>query len=355
MLNNDKHNHHLKAIDSLRGLAALSVFLFHMNSLVMPEALMYRPWFFFSAGHEAVILFFVISGFILTYSQQLLNLNYKQYFIRRVFRIYPAYYLAMLLGVILFLFLKPTPLNQYMPWFNANFSTIELTNKTFFDTFTLVTNEFNHIDGVVWSLVYEVIISILILPLIWKFRRNKSLIILLGFYIFFFSERLITHATVNTVDKTIYFSVFFYIGYLVFHFQDKLKILAKPAFIPLYLFMYTSVYFSFGHGIFEKFTVRDLLSGFGSGGFLLLAIFNLQVKKILNNKVINFYGKISYSFYLLHIPLMYGVIYLFNNVLPLYIMIPIIFFLTTLISWLSYTFVEKKFIIWGKNLTMFRN
>ncbi len=60
-------------LDSLRGLAALSVFFSHMylmfnESMVSTFLFEYGPFRAFIAGSEAVILFFVLSGFVLVYS-----------------------------------------------------------------------------------------------------------------------------------------------------------------------------------------------------------------------------------------------------------------------------------------------
>ena len=347
----DETIHHVASIDSLRGLAALSVFFFHMLSLYLPEADIYRPWFFVFAGHEAVILFFVLSGFVLTLSNESVHITYQQYTIRRIFRLYPAYYLSMLLSIVLFLLIKPMPLNQYTPWFNTHFSNIQLSYTMLLKTLLLFTNEFNNINGVIWSLVYEVTISILILPLIWRLNTNRSLVIVMLFYAIFFVQRQFIHPSYVLIDKTIYFSVFFYMGNLVFRFRKKMVFLDSPIFIPLYILCYSSVYFSFGHGIFDKATIRDLLTGLGAVGFLCLVLYNRQIKQILDNKIIHFYGKISYSFYLLHIPIMYGVIYMYNGYVPLIIIMVIIFIITTISSALSYYLIEKKFIRLGRALT----
>lgn len=347
----DSSKYHIKAIDSLRGLAAVSVFFFHMWSFNLPEDQMFRPWFFLLAGHEAVVFFFVLSGFILTLSYERGKLTYPQYFIRRIFRIYPAYYLSMLIGVGMFILINPQPLTIYTPWFNTQFSTIELTWKTFYDTLFLVTNTVSHINGAVWSLVYEVIISTLLLPLFWKLKTKKGFLLLGLAYVTFFVARQIFHPRGIIVDRTIYFSVFFYMGYLVFHFRDNLAFLGKPIFLPVYMFCYASLYFTFGNEIFDKATIRDFLSGFGSVGFLCFALHNKSVRTILQIKVISFYGKISYSFYLFHICVMYSIVYIFHTVLPLYVMIALIFTITTVLSTLIYFTVEKPFIGFGKKIT----
>jgi peptidoglycan/LPS O-acetylase OafA/YrhL len=110
-------------LDGLRGLAALYVMIGHARWLLwegyqnftthpnsyslFDKGLMY---FFslFKWGHEFVLLFFVLSGFVIHYGfstklkqNSSSRLNLKQYFYRRAKRIYPPFLLALLLTFVL--------------------------------------------------------------------------------------------------------------------------------------------------------------------------------------------------------------------------------------------------------------
>jgi peptidoglycan/LPS O-acetylase OafA/YrhL len=78
----------IPAIDGLRGIAILGVIFFHLG---LP---------FFNLGWAGVELFFVISGFLIT--RILLNTRreenyFKRFYIRRTLRIFPIYYVVLLL------------------------------------------------------------------------------------------------------------------------------------------------------------------------------------------------------------------------------------------------------------------
>ena len=98
MANQTMEHRRYNALDSIRGLAALFVMLGHY----LPCKLV--PWNFFLSGSESVIMFFMLSGFVL--SNLLFNnkTTYYEYIIRRVFRIYPVYILVSS-GVIAVLFI----------------------------------------------------------------------------------------------------------------------------------------------------------------------------------------------------------------------------------------------------------
>ena len=87
----------LKALTSVRFFAALHVALYH---LIRP----FTRWGFLTAamaaGYEGVSFFFVLSGFILTYSHaqeyELGRGNGKKFWIARFARIYPVYFLSVI-------------------------------------------------------------------------------------------------------------------------------------------------------------------------------------------------------------------------------------------------------------------
>jgi peptidoglycan/LPS O-acetylase OafA/YrhL len=93
----------LKALTSIRFFAALYVALYHM---VRP----FERWGIFTglfgAGYTAVSFFFLLSGFILTYSHAadpaLLNGQPARFYIARFARIYPVYLLSVIAAGILY-------------------------------------------------------------------------------------------------------------------------------------------------------------------------------------------------------------------------------------------------------------
>lgn len=93
---------HFHTFDALRFLAVFKVFLQHM----MPVAAF--PWFNYVklGGYVGVYFFFVLSGFLITYiicseKQQSGTINLKNFFARRVLRIWPLFYLVVALCYIL--------------------------------------------------------------------------------------------------------------------------------------------------------------------------------------------------------------------------------------------------------------
>ena len=117
-LEDGKQKHPIQALDGVRGLACLGVVLFHLNLWT----LFGHVWFpyidnwgaFFSSfaliGESGVLLFFVLSGFLLflPFAHSMLFdsdwPSLRRFYIRRVFRIMPGYYVALFL---MLLYLSP--------------------------------------------------------------------------------------------------------------------------------------------------------------------------------------------------------------------------------------------------------
>lgn len=81
-------------IDGFRGIAIILVFLFHVNLL--------------SSGFSGVEMFFVISGFIVTYTlinewNIFSNISITNFFKRRISRIYPCLITVTIITLIVFI------------------------------------------------------------------------------------------------------------------------------------------------------------------------------------------------------------------------------------------------------------
>jgi peptidoglycan/LPS O-acetylase OafA/YrhL len=113
---------HLPALDGVRGIAILLVLLHQFN--IVTEL---RPgWrgavdLGLEVGWVGVQLFFVLSGFLIT--GILLDAKgrpdyYRTFFVRRVLRIFPLYYLALFCGLVVFPLIAghPLPGHEHQAW-----------------------------------------------------------------------------------------------------------------------------------------------------------------------------------------------------------------------------------------------
>lgn len=99
----------LEWVDAARGIAALSVTVYHFQIGAGLARATHLPWFLWigwPGSHVAVPLFFVISGFSIHYAEHAKIRDWprtpgalKSYFSRRLWRIYPPYLAALVLAL----------------------------------------------------------------------------------------------------------------------------------------------------------------------------------------------------------------------------------------------------------------
>lgn len=121
----------IDAFDSLRGLAACSVIVGHLFIVMHGHAdAVYDQFFQWSQvagqtplhvlwqGHTAVVLFFVLSGFVLYLLLAKATLSTPAYVAKRVVQLYLPYLAAIVLGIIGALAITPHSLDGFNDWTN---------------------------------------------------------------------------------------------------------------------------------------------------------------------------------------------------------------------------------------------
>jgi peptidoglycan/LPS O-acetylase OafA/YrhL len=187
------------------------------------ERIQYTPLNFFCDGIGAVILFFVLSGLVL-------NLKYVSlptlpprwvaaFIVNRIFRIYPAFFVAIFLSLLLrFVLYDPTVMGAMSADLNSHWRD-PLNLPDFLKLFTLVIPGIHpdQIDPPMWTLVLEMRISLLF-PLVifclcrpWK--TTNDLVFLVATYLVCFP--------VN--GETVRFVPFFVLGAVCAKHFDRLR------------------------------------------------------------------------------------------------------------------------------------
>lgn len=101
---------YFKGLDGLRAIGALSVVLGHIE-LIKSEFsvpnLLHLSFYKHTSGHFGVILFFVLSGFLITYllleeKKKFHTISIRHFYLRRILRIWPIYYLTLILLLFVF-------------------------------------------------------------------------------------------------------------------------------------------------------------------------------------------------------------------------------------------------------------
>lgn len=134
----------LVELDSLRGLAALSVLWFHYTTVVkrfVPNVQL--PDFAFRYGHFGVELFFIISGYVIFMTLNRCR-SHKDFIVSRTSRLLPTFWTSMTITFVV---------GIYFPLQGQSYDILQyVVNLTMLQEYVKV----NDVDPVYWSLTYEI-------------------------------------------------------------------------------------------------------------------------------------------------------------------------------------------------------
>ncbi|TCN22212.1 acyltransferase family protein [Mesobacillus foraminis] len=362
-------------LDSLRGLAALSVLFGHMllifnSSYVTTLLFEYGPLRFTVAGSEAVTLFFVLSGFVLSlpfYTKR--RFSYGKYTIKRLCRIYIPYISAIIITLVLRELFFTNKIIGLSQWFNVNWSQ-PFTLFTFKEHLLLISTFTSNLNNVVWSLVHEMRIS-LVFPLIMfiliRLNIKKSIMFCISMSIISVVYAIVFEAQFLGTElyATLHYSSIFVVGALLSKYHTVLKQhllqLNMPKkcllfFTGVILFLYAHPSFILniiqpGFDPFLRAVIDTWFTSIGASIIIMFAISGNFFSEILNKKLVNYIGKISYSLYLIHLPVLFSSFHLLYNVLPTWVVCVVAFAASLMLASLMYHLIEKQSIKFGKYLT----
>ncbi|GAA3337299.1 acyltransferase [Curtobacterium pusillum] len=160
------------SLDGLRGIAAAVVLVHHAfltvpplsksnYGLAVPDSLLWltnSPLHVIWAGREAVFVFFVLSGFVLTLPSLRRTQDWIAYFPSRAVRLYLPVTASLLVALALYVLVPRTTDPHQSLWVNAHDQTLGL--RELFDDFTLISPTL--LNSPLWSLTWEVVFSVIV-------------------------------------------------------------------------------------------------------------------------------------------------------------------------------------------------
>jgi peptidoglycan/LPS O-acetylase OafA/YrhL len=329
----------LAFLDALRGIAAFIVlvgharwllwegfssgYLLHESSYAFFEKLSVYFLSLFKFGHQAVMFFFLLSGFVihLKYSKNIAEFgnstfSFLPYIKNRFKRIYPPLLFALLLTFILdllgsrlgfLIYQKNTPIDLINNNVNFNHSFINLLGNLLLFANSKV--EIWGSNSPMWSLKLEWWIYLVYPIFIYLNSKsiNKGFAFVLGLLIlsFFISD----FSFLNTILKSF---LFWFIGTLLADiYTNRIKI--KHSYLSMFIVCIPLVL------LFPQIAINDFVNDlFWVIGFfgLLNTLFYLQNKGVKINflRKLKWLGDCSYTIYIIHFP----ILVFFNGLLLYY-------------------------------------
>ncbi|KFC23979.1 acyltransferase family protein [Chryseobacterium sp. FH1] len=328
-------------LESFRGLMALWVVLLHGFGFLPLLPKNFLTDFFYN-GYLPVVAFIILSGFV---THILLDKGeiFTRYIIRRAFRLFPIYLVA--LGISIFALNFSLDILTQLPFENPNIKTrIKLIETAFNDHFWI--NIISHVlllhgvfpdnkypftytlMGQSWSLTLEWQFYLFI-PFIWKYFKEKNILSVIPLILMM---PLIVYSHLHMPQKSFlpYMIQYFLIGYIAYYFFKMYLETGK-----YYVFYFLSLV-TLGL-CFIDFQISIMIAIFS---MVLLMQANHKFHKIFSSKFLIDLGKISYSMYCIHLIVFYIVIFI---LLKFNIEDPLLFSVLTITSGTIFTIVFSKF------------
>ncbi|WP_096433085.1 acyltransferase family protein [Labilibaculum antarcticum] len=302
----------IKSLDQLRGFLAICVVIYHIPQISRSVGL---PHFselpIFNRGTEAVLVFFTLSGYFiigLLYDEKECfgSINIKNFYLRRILRLYPVYYLVLTFGFVFYHFLLPL---LGIP-FETNYNLLEaiVLNVAFLPNVFKTLYEPGSILLVLWSIGIEEQFYLLTAPLLALLALNRYAGGLLLFTLVYF---ILFHTSYFSFLKDYSFYYYFMSA------GGTVAVLSRNAYVLsfksslarlgvyfVFLLHFSTDWFQFGNE-YAKGAFEVIL-------FCVLIV-NLAVddKRFEKFRFMQYLGKISYGIYMYHMIVVNFVLFLF--------------------------------------------
>jgi peptidoglycan/LPS O-acetylase OafA/YrhL len=330
-----------------------------------------------SFGNSIMTLFFILSGFLITYllvqeKKNTKTIDIKGFYIRRICRIWPLYYIILILGITIYVHVKWFQTSQTLAYIKDDYFIVVLLYFFHMSNFHLF------FTSKIWALMYY-----------WSLGVEEQFYAFWPWLVKKTNNYLKIFTTVLVIKIGLKFLIA--ISLILFSLTAKEIIILKKIENFLYLLRFES--FAIG-GIAALFLVekKEKVLNFiykptiqwVNIGLLLLCIpahhisdsihlvysvcFAIIILNVVSNPkaifrldtpYINYLGKISYGLYMYQIPL---IVLIINFSKPYYVEenwivwnLLVYFFCissTILVSIFSYEFMEKRIIAFSKRVTL---
>ncbi len=345
----------LPNLDALRFFLALLVIIFHLPSLSKNQGL---PYFnslpIFQRGVDAVYMFFVLSGFLIIriiYKDKILDkFSIKNFYVRRILRIFPLYYLIIFFGFVFY--------QVILPYLNITFE-----------------NNYNLVDGILLTSFFLPNVFAFeykpggILEILWSIGIEEQFYLIIGVLMFFVNKKRIFNVLIILAFITFfayhYFNASLYHKYMFVYFflicggvmaileeRDKLNALKSNMIYTFCILILTLLHFVTDLFEFGIPWLKNIFTCILFSLFIHIISCN-NFKFSIKHKYINYLGRISYGIYMYHVIALNAIVFIFlqikskgifNDTVTIILINILTFALTFILAHFSYKYYEKPFL-----------
>jgi peptidoglycan/LPS O-acetylase OafA/YrhL len=313
-------------LDAVGGIASLIVVFDHFSELFYrrkgvsiddPVSLLKAtPFGVLVQGSSAVITFFVLSGFVLSipFRAEDHSISWPRFVCKRILRLYLPFVVALALASAADSAFSTHGIPTLNAWFNSSWSRPINLRDLVSHAFLVNHFDYTEYNKAFWTLAYEMQMS-LIFPLLYCFgAKLKEYLPYVCFVLM-----VLGTAKIPGVDVQIVYLLsaagLFLLGITLSRNSSYLEARMSRVSLRSRRILTVAVLFVFAYGgVLARGTswmnLSPALIAIASSVTILMALSDQVWRKFLNLPVCQFLGKVSYSLYLVHLTVLYSLIYL---------------------------------------------
>ncbi len=383
--------HRLVVFDSLRGIASFIVVIHHCL-LTQPAfsdfffsiwqtpaynpvqyLLFYTPVRIVWDGFEAVTFFYVLSGLVLMLPwAERRPPKYGAFCIKRICRIYLPYCAAIIFAAVPNILLSQrTEVAGASEWVRTMTWSNPVTPTVLIDH-ALMLGQYNTINGVIHSLIWEMRVSLLfpflMLPIA-RWRLRGAIAVAAGLLAFMAAMQVLIaqpgagllpmpagtdlclmSTLLLEAQKTAYYTEFFVIGAaLALYLRPIRGLVTRMPPALRYVLLGVGLLIFQGHWTHMR-PVQAVFVAFGSALVIVASLSPGAIERTLLLRPLRFLGRISYSLYLVHVPLLLTAVLLLQDIVPMPVVLACVPPAAVALGWLFHLAVAEPSAALGQRL-----
>lgn len=341
----------LAFIDTLRGIAVLSVLVQHVFEVIVekhPTGAYYWPihdlfGYYMNFGRFGVVLFFFVSGFVIPFSFPDSATPVRDFTISRFFRLYPAYWTSLVVGLVVMYLLdsKVYPLGQVV------------ANVTMFQTFVNVPNLWVFYWTLAIELLFYVGCTILFAMGLLNRRFTAVSIVVAAALVGTTAALFVENRTVSSVMEVGLNLSAMFLGKIIRDTVIGGKL--RWSHVTICTLMYAIFAITLSDRRFGGVYHENFFYSYSIGSAYVCAALVFIGFAVFGERMawrpMAFVGVISYSVYLMSpfvIVFIHRLVWFGDGPLGWSIFLVVILALSILVSWITFAFIEKPSISFGQ-------
>ncbi|GGE75250.1 acyltransferase [Sphingomonas prati] len=292
----------------LHHVAAFFLYAYPLTALAVPL------WAIHRYGHPAVVIFFVLSGFVLMSSTiGRPEVSFKSFVTRRVFRIYPAFYVTLAVAATAAVAIEVRPFAELGGYWNGAIPEFVWLDLLRASTLLLWIGNLTVLP-IVWSLIHEMRFSLLF-PMLARIAKQQRMafaaltftgllasfgvqVIMGGGHLFLGTDLL------TSLAITAFYLPMFAVGMLAAFYYDR-RVAFSPGWkLELVIILAAAILL---------YLDVDAVSACASVALIILLVCRNWLSRLFSTAPLVWLGRVSYSLYLVHFPILFYAAWLFRG------------------------------------------